>query len=70
MVNDGVGERRESAGIAEHAVLDGIEDLLELLIKMVIAVHVGMAELIDIFGEIAEEEDVVLTDLAGDFDLI
>jgi len=29
-----------------------------------------MAEIFDIFGEVAEEEDVVLSDFTGDFNLI
>jgi hypothetical protein len=31
---------------------------------------VGVAELFDVLGEVAEEEDVVLADFAGDFDLV
>jgi hypothetical protein len=28
-----------------------------------------MAQVLDVFGEVTEEEDVLVTDLAGDFDL-
>lgn len=30
----------------------------------------GVAEVFDVFGEVAEEEDVVLANLAGDFNLV
>jgi hypothetical protein len=46
-----------------------LEDLFELFVQLVVAVHVGVAELVDVFAQVAEEEDVVLADLAGDFDL-
>jgi hypothetical protein len=31
---------------------------------------VGVAEVLDVFGEVAKEEDVVLADFARDFDLV
>jgi hypothetical protein len=30
---------------------------------------VGVAQVLDVFGEVTEEEDVLLADFAGDFDL-
>jgi hypothetical protein len=30
---------------------------------------VSVTEILDVFGEIAEEEDVLFADFAGDFDL-
>jgi hypothetical protein len=36
----------------------------------VLAVVVCVAKILNILGEVAKEEDVVLANLAGDFDLI
>ena len=69
MVDDSIRECREGARITKHTALDGVEDLFEFFVELVVAVDVGVAELVDIFGEVAEEEDVVFADFAGDFDL-
>lgn len=66
---DGVRERGEIIFVAEHIVLDSVKDALELRVQLEVAVEVSVAELFDILGEIAEEEDVLLADFAGDFDL-
>lgn len=55
--------------IAEGVTLDGIEDTLQLWIELEIAVEVTVAEILDVFGEIAEEEYVLFTDFTGNFDL-
>jgi hypothetical protein len=36
---------------------------------VLLAVDVRVSQLLDLLGEIAKEEDVLLADLAGDFDL-
>lgn len=69
MLDDAVEEGGEGARVAEGARVDGIEDLGEGRLQLVVVVEVGMAEVFDVFGEVAEEEDVLLADLAGDFDL-
>jgi hypothetical protein len=35
-----------------------------------VAVEMAVAQLLDIFGQVAEEEDVLFADLASDFDLL
>jgi hypothetical protein len=69
VMHNGVCECGESTGVAEHAALDGLEYFLEFFVELVVAVDVGMAEFIDIFGEVSEEEDVVLTNFTSYFDL-
>jgi hypothetical protein len=69
VLNDAVDESREFLSVAENAVVDVVEDNGELGIELVVAVEMGMSEVLDVFCEVAEEEDVVLADLTGDFDL-
>lgn len=59
----------EAARVAEGVGFDGVEDAGEIGIEGEIAVGVGVAEVFDVFGEVAEEEDVVGGDFAGYFDL-
>lgn len=70
MVNDCTRECRKGSRIAEHATLDSCENLLELFVELVVAVDVSMAELFDVFCQVAKEEDVIFADFAGDFDLV
>lgn len=70
MLDDAVDESREALRVAKHALVDAIEDLGERGFELVVLVEVGVAEVLDVFGEIAEEEDVVLANLTGDFDLV
>jgi len=69
LVDDGVAEGGEPAGVAELAALDGVEDFDEVGVELDVAVGVGVTEVFDVFGEVAEEEDVGFADFAGDFDL-
>lgn len=69
VVDDGIAEGGEAARVAEHVALDGVEDFLEVRVELEGAVGVGVAEVFDVFGEVAEEEDVVFANLAGDFNL-
>jgi len=69
VLGDGADERRELALVAKGAGADRVEDLLEVRVDGVGAVGVRVAEVFDIFGEVAEEEDVGFADFAGDFDL-
>ena len=66
---DGIGEGGEVARVAECVALDCGEDALQLGVKLEIAVEVSVTEILDIFSEVAEEEDVLFADFAGDFDL-
>lgn len=70
VVADGGDHAAEALRVAELAGLDGLEDLVEGGVDgVVLPVGVRVAEVLDVFGEVAEEEDVVLADFAGDFDL-
>lgn len=64
-VNHGIEIVRRTEG----TVFDLVEDLVEVRIDDVRAVVVGMAKVLDIFGEVAEEEDVIFADFTGDFNL-
>ena len=66
---DGTGEGGEVACVAECVALDCVEHALQLGVKLEIAVEVSVTEILDVFGEIAEEEDVLFADFAGDFNL-
>lgn len=69
VIDYGVAEGGEAAGVAEHAAFDGVEDFLKVLVELEGTVGVGVTEVFDVFGEIAEEEDVIFADLARNFDL-
>ena len=66
---DGANERREVRAVAEHVVSDCLEDTLQIRVQLEVAVEVAVTQILDVFGEIAEEEDVLLADFTGDFDL-
>lgn len=66
---DGIGEGGEVARVAKCVALDCVEDALQLGVKLEIAVEVSVTEILDVFSEVAEEEDVLFADFAGDFDL-
>lgn len=66
---DGCGQGGEVSCIAEHVTLDRGEDLGQLRVELEVAIEVSVAEFLDIFGEVTEEENVVLADFASDFDL-
>ena len=66
---NGRRQGREITLVAEGVALDGIEDTLQLWVDLEVAVEVTVAEILDVFGEVAEEEDVLLADFTGDFDL-
>ena len=69
MVNDAVDERGEGTGLPKSTLFNLIKDLGKGFVEMVIAIDVGVAQIVDVFGEVAEEENVVLADFARDFDL-
>lgn len=67
VVDDRVDEGGELGGVAEGAGADRVEDAGELGIEVeVCAVEVVVAEVVDVFGEVAEEEDVFFAYFAGD----
>ena len=69
MVNDAVEKSREAVCVAEHAVVDDVEDCGKLGIELVVGVEVGVAELFDVLCEVAEEEDILVADFASDLNL-
>lgn len=74
MLGDGGDERVELGRVAEEAGVDGVEDGGEVRVEFegvwVVVVEVAVAEVADVFGEVAEEEDVLVADFAGYFDLL
>ena len=70
VVADGADEGRELVGVTESVGLDGLEDFDEVRVYGVGSVVVRVTQVFDVFGQVAKEEDVVLADLAGDFDLV
>ena len=70
MLFDGTDESRESTCVTESAFLDFLEHFGEIGVEGVRTVGVRVAEVFDVFSEITKEEDVVLADFAGDFNLL
>ena len=69
VVDDAVDEGGELAGVAEAAGLDGVKDFAQPVVQLVFAVKMVVAEVFDVFGKVAEEEDVGVANFASDFDL-
>ena len=69
MIDDRITQSGEAARVAKHVGFDGVEDAGEVGVEGEVAVGVGVAEVFDVFGEVAEEEDVVGGYFAGYFDL-
>ena len=70
VIADGADEGGELVRVAESVRLDGVEDFDQVRVHGVTAVVVRVPEVFHVFGKVAEEEDVVFADFAGDFDLI
>lgn len=64
MVGDGTAQGAESAGVAKRVGFDGVEDFRKVRVQRKGAEVVGVAKVFDVFGEIAEEEDVGVANLA------
>lgn len=64
MVGDGTAQGAESAGVAKRVGFDGVEDFRKVRVQRKGAEVVGVAKIFDVFGEIAEEEDVGVANLA------
>src|SRR5687768_8782552 len=54
---------------SESTLLNLFEDLCQVRVNGVRAVCVGVTKVLNVFGQVAEQEDVVLADLAGDLNL-
>lgn len=70
MVDDAVHQSAELACIAESAAAHGLKDTLELRIDLKAAVEVAVTKVFDVLSEVAEKEDIVLADLAGDLVIV
>ena len=69
MVKYRAAEGGEAACIAEHIGFDGVENFDEIGVGAEFTVVVGVTEIFHVFGEVTEEEDVLVADFSGDFDL-
>lgn len=69
MVNDTIAESGKAASVAEFTTFDSIKDFGEVRVELEVAIVVGVAEILDVFCQIAKEEDVGFANLAGNFDL-
>ena len=65
MLDDGVAESGEAAGVTEASTLDSLEHFVKIWIKLEISIGVSMAEIFDILCEVSEEEDVGFADFAS-----
>lgn len=70
VVFDGPSQRAEGARISEHAIFDCLKHPRQIWVECVLAVVVRMSQVLDVLGEVAEEENIILPDLAGDFNLV
>jgi hypothetical protein len=69
VLHDAVEERGEGTCVAKGAGMDGVENGGKGWVELVVLVEMRMAEVVDIFGEVAKEEDILLSDFTGDFNL-
>jgi hypothetical protein len=69
VVDDAVEQCREGLRIAKGTVMDAVENSGESRVQLVVLVEVSVTEIVDVFSEVAEEEDVVLANLACNFNL-
>jgi hypothetical protein len=70
MVFDCADESGEGARIPEGVLLDFLEDFGEIWVQCMRTVGMCVAEVFNIFSEVTKEEDIVLPNFAGDFNLL
>jgi hypothetical protein len=70
VILDSSNKSSKATGIPECPLLDLLKDLCEVWIKFVGAIVVSMAKIFDIFSQVSEQKDVVLSNFTGDFDLL
>lgn len=54
MLDNSVDEGGESGLVAKGAAVDGVKDLLQFWVELVVAVIVGVAEVFDVLGKVAK----------------
>jgi hypothetical protein len=70
MLHDAIKQGGEALGIAKGAAVDVIKYIGELRLELVLLVQMCVAEVLNILGKVTEQEDVLFTNLAGDFNLL
>lgn len=70
MINDPVDKGRKLLGVTKGTLVDVIEDSGQLGIELVLGIEMCVAEILNVLGEVAEEENVVLADLTSNLDLV
>lgn len=55
--------------MTKHAIVDGIEDLLETVVDQDAFVGVLVTDVLNVLSQVSEQEDVVLANLSGDLDV-
>lgn len=70
VILNGTNKSAERSSITKGVVLDGLEDLGKILVNSVAAIGVSVSEILNVLGQVTKEEDVVLANLAGDFNLV
>ena len=69
LIDNAVAQGGKSTRVAESTTFDGVENFGEVAVELEVAVGVGVAEVFDVFSEVAEKEDVGFADFARDFNL-
>jgi hypothetical protein len=70
VLHDAIEQGGKALGIAKGAAVDVIKYIGELRLELVLLVQMRVAEVLDILGKVTEQEDVLFTNLAGDFNLL
>jgi hypothetical protein len=69
VLDNTVEKSREALSIAEHASVDGVEDLRELGLELVLRIEMCVSEVFNILCKVTEEEDVFFADFTGNLNL-
>jgi hypothetical protein len=69
MVFNAADEGAECVRITKGVFVDFVKDSLEVRVNGMRAISMSVAEIFDIFGEVAKEKDIVLSDFSSDFNL-
>jgi hypothetical protein len=69
MINNGINQSLELICTSELSASNGVEDSLKSSVDGLGGEAVSMSEILNILSNVSEQEDVVFTNLTGDFDL-
>lgn len=69
VINDAVDKSGELFRVTKGALVNMIKDSGQLRIELVLGVKMCVAEILNVLCEVAEEENIVLSDLTSNFDL-